>query len=81
MKIFVLYQQYCACVKLYYCKGRFQKLIILILVEFSMKGGGYGHSTGVSQIFEMKRKIFPHYRPPLPYLALVTGFSIPALLM
>ena len=30
---------------------------------------------------EMKRKIFPHYRPPLPYLALVTGFSIPALLM
>ena len=31
---------------------------------------------------EMKRNFFPHYRPPpLPYLALVTGFSIPALLM
>ena len=23
----------------------------------------------------MKRNFFPHYRPPLPYLALVTGFS------
>ena len=25
----------------------------------------------------MKRKFFPHYRPPLPYLVLVTRFSGP----
>ena len=58
--------------------------------NFPQRGeGGYGQSTRDSVIFEksayivpnglfhpeMKRKSFPHYRPPLPYLALVTRFS------
>ena len=56
-------------------KGWFQKLIILLLVEFSTKGGGGSAIPPELVRFlknvpnglihpEMKRKFFPHYRPP-----------------